>query len=64
VSGLPSPCVKICKLEGDICIGCWRSLAEIGAWQHANGAQRAAIRNAAERRRQTISPTANIEAPA
>jgi len=56
--------VKICQLDGDICIGCWRSLAEIGAWPHANDAQRAAIRNTAERRRRTMSPTANTEAPA
>jgi len=60
----PSPCVKICQLEGNICIGCWRSLAEIGAWPRAGNAQRAAIRNAAEGRRQTMALTANTEAPA
>lgn len=27
-----SPCVQICTIEGDICIGCGRTLEEIGAW--------------------------------
>lgn len=31
---IETPCVKICQLdpEAHICIGCYRSLAEIGAW--------------------------------
>ena len=27
-----SPCVNICKLEGNICQGCFRSLEEISNW--------------------------------
>ena len=31
---LPSPCVGICRLDerSGLCVGCWRRLAEIGAW--------------------------------
>lgn len=29
-----SPCVKICKLEGDHCIGCGRSLIQIKNWSN------------------------------
>jgi len=27
-----SPCVSICKVENDICIGCGRTLKEIASW--------------------------------
>ena len=28
-----SPCVKICKVQKDICIGCGRTDTEIERWQ-------------------------------
>ncbi|SFH52020.1 DUF1289 domain-containing protein [Modicisalibacter xianhensis] len=30
---IESPCVSICKLKGDLCIGCGRSLDEIRTWK-------------------------------
>ena len=27
-----SPCVKVCTLEGDMCIGCFRTQDEIREW--------------------------------
>ena len=27
-----SPCIKVCTLEGDICIGCFRTQDEIREW--------------------------------
>ena len=39
-----SPCNKICRLTPDnICIGCGRSLEEIGAWGQADTEQRLEI---------------------
>tara|TARA_B100000035_G_scaffold290593_1_gene277821 strand:- start:524 stop:730 length:207 start_codon:yes stop_codon:yes gene_type:complete len=29
---IESPCIKVCKLENDRCIGCWRSSEEIREW--------------------------------
>ncbi|MGZ5034417.1 MAG: DUF1289 domain-containing protein [Usitatibacter sp.] len=49
-----SPCNKICTLDarGEICIGCFRSLEEIGRWAELSNAQRAKVLAAlAERRR-------------
>ena len=28
----PSPCVKICRLEGNVCVGCKRTVEEIANW--------------------------------
>ena len=35
-----SPCVKICVVEADVCIGCGRTLADIAAWSAMDEAQR------------------------
>ena len=32
---VPSPCILVCTLDGDTCLGCGRTLAEIGEWQAA-----------------------------
>jgi len=38
-----SPCIKICKLEGTICIGCKRTLSEIREWSSASNVRRQEI---------------------
>ncbi|MBL6771507.1 MAG: DUF1289 domain-containing protein [Rhizobiales bacterium] len=35
-SNIISPCVKICKVENDICIGCGRTTREIAEWFKAS----------------------------
>lgn len=51
--GLPSPCVRNCCLDprNDVCLGCFRSLDEIVAWQDSDDAQREAILARARQRR-------------
>lgn len=31
--GVKSPCIKVCKLQHDICIGCFRTINEIKHWR-------------------------------
>lgn len=47
-----SPCTGVCTLDGAgrYCLGCGRTLAEIGAWRDADGMTRAAIRARAAQR--------------
>ena len=48
-----SPCIRECCLDGrsDICLGCYRSLAEIRAWHEADAEERERIlERCAERR--------------
>ncbi len=42
---IASPCVKICVLhpEARLCIGCYRTGAEIGGWMSMSDEERAAI---------------------
>ncbi|WP_367154994.1 DUF1289 domain-containing protein [Methylomonas sp. HYX-M1] len=50
---VPSPCVRNCCLnEEDVCLGCFRTCAEICSWSQASGEQRREIlRKAAQRRK-------------
>jgi predicted Fe-S protein YdhL (DUF1289 family) len=50
-----SPCSKVCTLgEDDICLGCLRSLDEIGAWGSADRQERLQILDNAAAREQTL----------
>ena len=35
-----SPCIGICKVEKDICIGCGRTTTEISEWRSATDNQK------------------------
>ena len=38
---VPNPCVNLCSLNGDnICIGCYRTIDEVGAWGRLNDEER------------------------
>lgn len=52
---IPSPCCRRCCLdEGDVCLGCGRSLAEILEWNEADGMRRRQIVEAALARRKPL----------
>lgn len=40
-----TPCVKVCVVDGasGLCLGCLRTLGEIGGWSALSAAERAAI---------------------
>lgn len=42
---VPSPCVNVCRLDESqgLCVGCRRTLAEIGAWSRLSDADKLAI---------------------
>lgn len=50
---IATPCVKICAVDGrsGLCVGCGRTLREIGAWTRFSDAERAAIMAALPARR-------------
>ncbi|MCH8553000.1 MAG: DUF1289 domain-containing protein [Natronospirillum sp.] len=47
---IESPCVDVCKLSGDVCVGCGRTTVEIRQWQSMKRPEKmATVRNAALR---------------
>ena len=50
-----SPCVRNCCLnEEDVCMGCYRTIAEIIEWGQANNVERNAILQMAKQRENTL----------
>ncbi|HZD62233.1 MAG TPA: DUF1289 domain-containing protein [Xanthobacteraceae bacterium] len=56
MSGIKTPCNKVCTLDpiSASCIGCGRTLAEIGAWSRMSDAERAHIMAELPRRLETL----------
>lgn len=42
---VPSPCLSVCRLDerSELCVGCLRTLAEIGAWSRMSDADKLAV---------------------
>jgi len=56
---IASPCISICALdENDICVGCYRSAAEITRWSQADNPERRDILASAYTRAKAANPFA------
>jgi predicted Fe-S protein YdhL (DUF1289 family) len=55
---IATPCVQVCVIDNDsgLCLGCFRTLAEIGGWTRLSDAERAALIVALPARRGLIRP--------
>jgi predicted Fe-S protein YdhL (DUF1289 family) len=53
-----TPCVKVCIVDGPtgLCLGCYRTLPEIGGWSALTDARRAEIMAELASRRARIDP--------
>ena len=49
---VPSPCVSVCRLDeaSGLCVGCHRTLAEIGAWSRLDDDAKLQVWRAIEQR--------------
>ena len=52
------PCVKVCVVDGQsgLCLGCFRTLAEVAAWERLSDTERAAIMGELAARRGRVAP--------
>lgn len=53
-----TPCIKVCIVDGasSLCLGCFRTLGEIGGWSTMSDEQRAAVTAELPERRARIDP--------
>lgn len=60
-----TPCVKVCVVDGasSLCLGCFRTLSEIGGWSAMTDDQRAAVMADLPRRAQGAAGAANPPIP-
>lgn len=57
-SSIATPCVKICIVDGEsgLCLGCYRTLAEVAAWSAYSDAEREGVMAELPARRTRIRP--------
>lgn len=55
---ITTPCVKVCIVdpESNLCLGCFRTLPEIGGWARFSEDERAALMTELPTRRSRIRP--------
>ena len=55
---IKSPCVQVCAVDpaSGLCLGCFRSLAEIAGWIRLTDAEREAVLSELPGRRNLIAP--------
>lgn len=55
---IATPCVQVCVVDGEsgLCLGCFRTLAEVAGWARFTDAEREAIMTALPDRRGRIRP--------
>jgi len=53
-----SPCINVCRIDGrsGFCVGCFRTIEEIGFWSRASDDQRLRVLLAVEHRRVEHDP--------
>lgn len=55
-----SPCINVCKMEDELCTGCFRSLDEIARWATAADEDKRLILAAVAQRRIARDPDADL----
>lgn len=58
MKAIATPCVKVCVVDGEsgLCLGCFRTLQEIGEWSRFDDARRAELMIELPSRRSKIAP--------
>lgn len=55
---IKTPCVKVCVVDGEsgLCLGCFRTLAEVAGWARLDPAERERLMAELPSRRERIRP--------
>ena len=55
---IATPCIKVCVVDGEsgLCLGCYRTLAEVAGWTKLDDAQRETIMAELPGRLEHVSP--------
>lgn len=57
-SPVVTPCVKVCVVDGEsgLCLGCYRTLAEVAGWARFSDDERATLMSQLSSRKSRIRP--------
>ena len=48
-SPIESPCIGVCRLENEVCVGCGRTVDEVVEWYNMTDKQKQAVLNRLEK---------------
>ncbi|TAJ22942.1 MAG: DUF1289 domain-containing protein [Rugosibacter sp.] len=40
MTAINSPCINVCRMQGNLCLGCYRTLDEIADWSQMSDAEK------------------------
>ena len=62
---IQSPCIKVCAVDGEtgLCLGCGRSLKEIGGWMQFDDAGRQSVMDMLPDRLDHLREIGKLDAP-
>ena len=49
-SPIESPCISVCRMENEVCVGCGRTVDEIVSWYDMNDDEKQAVLNRLEKK--------------
>ena len=50
-SQIESPCISVCRMENEVCVGCGRTLEEVVEWYNFTDEQKQAVLNRLEKKK-------------
>ncbi|MDO8347328.1 MAG: DUF1289 domain-containing protein [Rugosibacter sp.] len=51
MTAMVSPCINVCRMEGNICVGCLRTLDEIAGWSQFPDSEKRSVLARLEQRK-------------
>ncbi|MDO9450169.1 MAG: DUF1289 domain-containing protein [Rugosibacter sp.] len=55
MTAIDSPCVNVCRMQGTLCLGCYRTLDEIALWSQMSGAEKQQVLSAVAERSASVT---------
>ena len=51
-SPIESPCISVCRMDNEVCVGCGRTVEEVVEWYNFTNEQKQAVLNRLEKKEQ------------
>ena len=49
---IESPCISVCRMENEVCVGCGRTVDEVVGWYDMNDDEKQAVLNRLEKKQE------------
>ncbi|AJP47480.1 hypothetical protein PG1C_01415 [Rugosibacter aromaticivorans] len=60
MTAINSPCVNVCRMQGTLCLGCYRTLNEIAGWSQMSDAGKQQVLSAVAKRSVSVAENSDV----